>query len=190
VIASTPAAADTLLAPAQFKAALWADPRRAVHAVAMGDRIPDLAARLAAANVVDHECLRPGALTPEQQRVAAYMVPLERDAAITHWLLCEAAAGLGDWGVVVLSTAPRLALRSHLRSLTRARLPDGRPIDFDWMDPAVLEGVLPLCDPAALEAFMGPMQSIVVPRAGGIATAELELGRLQWRRARLAATDG
>ena len=133
MIASTPAAADTLLAPAQFKAALWADPRRAVHAVAMGARIPDLAARLAAANVVDHECLRPGALTPEQQRVAAYMVPLERDAAITHWLLCEAAA---------------------------------------------------------LEAFMGPMQSIVVPRAGGIATAELELGRLQWRRARLAATDG
>ena len=190
MIASTPATDDTVLAPAQLKAALWADPRRSVHAVAMGARIPDLAARLAAANVVDHECLRPGALTPQEQRAAAYMVPLERDAAITHWLLCEAAAGLGDWGVVVLSSAPRLALRSHLRALTRARLPDGRAIDLDWMDPAVIDAVLPLCDPAGLEAFMGPMQQIVVPRADGITTAERALGRLQWRRARLAATDG
>jgi hypothetical protein len=80
--------------------------------------------------------------------------------------------------------------RSHLRSLLRARLPDGREIDLEWMDPAVLEAVLPLCDPAALEGFMGPMQSIVLPRADGIAIAERELGQLRWRRARLGPADG
>lgn len=175
--------------PAQLKTVLWGDARASVHAVVMGRRMPDLEARLAAAGVVDHDCLRPGALTPDEARDAAYMVPLAPDAGFTDWLLFEAAAGLGDWGAVVRSEVPRMALRSHLRGLSEACLPGGQPIELEWMDPEVMLAVLPLCDPVALDAFMGPLASIVLPRAAAWTTLELELGQLRVRRARLAAAD-
>jgi hypothetical protein len=175
--------------PAQLKTVLWGGTGESVHAVVMGRRIPDLEARLAAAGIVDHDCLRPGALTPDEALAAAYMVPLARDDGFADWLLFEAAAGLGDWGAVVRSAAPRMALRSHLRGLSEACLPGGQPIDLDWMDPEVALAVLPLCDPVALDAFMGPLAAIVLPRAADWTTLELELGRLRMRRARLAAAD-
>jgi hypothetical protein len=175
--------------PSQLRAMLWADDRQAVHAVVMGSRVPGLEARLAAAGIVDHECLRPGALSPEEAQQAAYMVPLPRDAAFSDWLLFKAAAGLGDWGVVVRSAVPRLAIRSHLRSLSEACLPGGQPIEIDWMDPEVALAILPLCDPASLDAFMGPLQAIVLPRASGWTTLDVELGRLRMRCAQVAAAD-
>jgi hypothetical protein len=182
-------AAAPAQSPSQLKAQLWADDGHAVHAVVMGPRVPDLEARLAAAGIVDHDCLRPGALTPDEAQQAAYMVPLARDAGFTDWLLFEAAAGLGDWGAVVRSAAPRMALRSHLRGLSEASLPGGQPIELAWMDPEVALAVLPLCDPASLDAFMGPLRAIVLPRAAAWTTLEVELGQLRVRHARLAAAD-
>jgi hypothetical protein len=185
----TPTTDVPALTPEQIKAQLWADARRQVHAIVMASRIPDLADRLAAADVIDHDCLLPGALSPEEQRRAPYMVQLAERSAFTDWLLFEAVAGLGEWGAIVLSDARRLPLRAHLRSLRQASLPDGQPIDLEWMDPAVLDILLPLFDGAGLQAFMGPMQALVIPRADDWSTVEVSAGQLQRRRARLAAAS-
>lgn len=186
-MSSVPDAAET--APAQtrsqLKAALWSDDASQVHAVVMGSRVPDLQARLEAAEIADHECLVPGALSPEAERSAPYMVPLARDAAFTDWVLFEAAAGLGDWGSLVLSAAPRIMLRNHLRSLGEASLPGGQTIDLAWMDPEIAQAILPLCDPVALAAFMGPLQAIVLPRATGWTRLDVEHGRLRVRSVRI-----
>lgn len=181
-----PSASVPDLSPAQLKAQLWADPRENVHAVVMGVRMPGLPARLAGADVIDHDCLRPGALSPEQQERAPYMVQLARESAFTDWLLFEASAGFGDWGVVVASAATRLVLRAHMRSLMQARLPDGQLIDLDWMDPPIVQALLPLFDGAGLSAFMGPIHSLAIAGADTWTVAAYGLGQLQWRRARRA----
>ncbi|MBB1163165.1 DUF4123 domain-containing protein [Aquariibacter albus] len=167
------------LTPAQLKAGLWADARLRVHAVVMGQRVPDLPTRLAAADGLLHECLLPGALEPARRRQAPHLVTLGPDAPLTDWLLFEAAAGLGDWGLLVLAEAPRLALRQHLRQLLKARLPQGPVIDLDWMDPAVLDCLLPALDPAGCRAFFGPVRSFVVPAATEWRHYEAPLGTLR-----------
>ena len=174
------------LAPTQLKAQLWADPSLQVYAVLMGARIPDLQARLATAEVVDHDCLLPGALEPALQARAPYLVQLKRESEFTDWLLFQAAAGLGDWGLLVRSPAKRLALRGHLRGLLQARLPEGQRIELDWMDAPILQAVLPLFDAAALAAFMGPVQSLVLVGAEQWTIADYALGQLQWRSVPLA----
>lgn len=174
------------LAPAQHKAQLWADDSQQVFAVVMGDRVPDLSARLAEADVIDHDCLLPGALEPELQRRAPYLVHLKRESAFTDWLLFEASAGLGPWGVLVCSPAKRLFLRSHLRGLLQARIPGGQQIALDWMDPQILQILLPLFDAAALSAFMGPVQSYVIAGTDHWFTASLNLGQLHSRSVPLA----
>jgi hypothetical protein len=186
---ATRPADDTVLAPAQVKAGLWADARRQVYAVVMGSRVSDLPTRLATAQVIDHDCLLPGALSPEEEQQASYMVQLDAASPFTDWLLFEAAQGLGDWGMLALSDAPRLALRAHLRSLRQASLPDGRTIELEWMDPAILQILLPRFDRAGLSAFMGPMQSLALPRAAEWESAEYSAGQLQWRRVRVAAPN-
>ena len=178
---------EPALAPAQLKARLWADARQQVYAVVMGARVPDLAARLEQADVLDHDCLLPGALEPDEEPLAPYLVQLARESAFTDWLLFEAQAGLGDWGLLVLTAAPRMALRAHLRGLLQARLPDGLVMDLAWMDPEILRALLPLFDPAGLAVFMGPVTSLVVPRAAEWTSGIYVAGSLGWRRTPVAA---
>jgi hypothetical protein len=177
--ASTPALPS--LAPAQHKAQLWADGERHVYAVVMGSRVPDLGVRLGTATVIDYDCLVPGALAPDKQASSPYLVQLKRESEFTDWLLFEACGSFGDWGVLALSPARRLVVRAHLRELLQARLPEGAIIDLDWMDPAVLQAILPLFDAAGLSAFMGPVQSLVIAGAAQWTSADFALGQLQWR---------
>ncbi len=174
--------APTLTA-AQLEAQLWADERERVAAVVLGSRVPELPQRLAAADVSGWHCLRPGALSRREQAEAAYLVLLRRPSKFSDWLLFEAGAGLPDWGVLALSAAPVLALRSHMRMLTQARLPDGQALTLDWMDPPVLDALLPHFDAAALRAFFGPMRALVIPAPTRWRRAELQLGQLMWHEA-------
>lgn len=189
-ISTTPSPV-TLAAPmaaAQHKAALWADAGQNVYAVMMGSRIPDLTARLATAGAElgDYDCLLPGALTADVQRDAPYLVLLKADTAFTDWLLFEATASLGDWGLVLRSPVRLLPLRNHLRGLLRALLPGGQSVAFDWMDPPVLQAVLPLFGPAELSAFFGPVQSLTMPGAQSWRHAEPVSGRVLHRDVPLA----
>lgn len=174
------------IAAAQHKAQLWDDAERQVYAVVMGSRVPDLPTKLGAAQVRDFDCLIPGALARDEALNAPYLVHLKQDSDFTDWLLFQAAPSLGDWGVLVLSPARRLVVRAHLRELLQARLPEGDTIALDWMDPVVLQAVLPLFDGAGLAAFMGPVQALVVPGAELWTTAAYSAGQLQWHRVPLA----
>ena len=169
----------TPLSRAQHKAALWADAGQNVYAVVMGSRVPGLPALLAGAGreIVDHDCLLPGALEPDLQQRAHHLVWLKAESAFTDWLLFEAGA-LGHWGLLLRSPARLLTLRNHLRGLLRALLPGGQAVNLEWMDPPVLQAILPLFGPAELSAFFGPVRSLTVPSAAMWSHAEPVAGRL------------
>ena len=177
--ASVSLPAVAALALAQHKAALWADASLWVYAVVMGTRVPELPTLLAGADVADHICLLPGALAPAARRRAPYLVTLKRHSPFTDWLLFEAPASLGEWGVVVRSASPKIALRSHLRSLRLASTPNAERFVLDWMDPEILQALLPLFSPGELVAFMGPVTALVLPGAAVWTTAGVALGRLE-----------
>ncbi len=166
-------------APAQLKSRLWADASQQVYALVMGSRVPDLPKRLAEAEVMDYDCLLPGALDPVQALNAPYLVQLRNESAFTDWLLFEAGASLGDWGVIGVSGAPRLALRTHWRGLLQATLPEGQTIALEWMDPEILWALLPLFDASGLARFFGPVTTLVQPGAQAWRHARLESNLLQ-----------
>ena len=166
-------------APAQLKSRLWADSQQHVYALIMGSRVPALPTRLAEAEVIDWDCLLPGALEPQATLDAPYLVQLRADSAFTDWLLFEAAGALGDWGLVAVSGAPRLALRTHWRGLLQAQLPDGANIALDWIDPEIFWALMPLFDAAGLQRFFGPVSTIVQPGAADWRHARLDPGGLQ-----------
>ena len=176
------------LAPAQHKAGLWADAAQQVYAVVMGQRVAGLAARLATADIADHDCLLPGALTPLEQAQAPYLVALKPGSAFTDWLLFDAARDFPDWGVLVRSPARLMVLRNHLRSLLQAVLPGGQRITLDWMDPPILEAVLPGFGTAQLTGFFGPARSFTVAGTTAWRHAEAPMGRLARREVPLART--
>ncbi len=166
-------------APAQLKSRLWADASQQVYALVMGSRVPDLPKRLAEADVADYDCLLPGALDVAAALSAPYLVHLRAESAFTDWLLFEAGASLGDWGLVAVSAAPQLTLRAHWRGLLQGLLPDGHSIALDWMDPEIFWALLPLFDPAGLARFFGPVSTLVQTGTQGWRHARLESNLLQ-----------
>lgn len=169
------------LSRAQLQSALWIDKRLHVYALLMGSRIAGIAERLASADVADWHCLVPGALTPAQAAAAPYQVELRRASSFTDWLLFEASAGFGEWGVLALSSARGLQMRGHARALCQAVAPDGRILRIDWMDPALLRLLLPLADPGQLTQVFGQIDTLVVPGSREWQFHRLELGMLSQR---------
>jgi Domain of unknown function (DUF4123) len=173
----------------QFRQRLWADAASTVYAVALGSRFPGLPERLEAAlrarELADYDCLWPGAIAPARQREAPYLMQLQPQSAFSDWLLFEAAAGFGSWGVVLRAPVGRLVLRSHLRQLLRARLLDGSVVALDWMDPEVLALLLPRFDPAGLLAFAGPVTDWLMPGSGQWQWSRTAAGRLDQQLLRL-----
>lgn len=180
------------LSPAQLKAALWSDADQRVYALVRGRCIADLPARLEQAQAGDElddfDCLRPGALSAAERAAAPWLVQLKRDSALTDWLLFAAdrdhgaAAGReGGWGLIARSALPFLALRAHARELGRARLPDGREIALEWMDPEVLQALLASAAPDQLDRAFAGVDEFIVAGAAQWRHASAALGQLQWR---------
>lgn len=178
------------IAPAQFKAQLWADERLQVHAVLLGRCLSGLPARLATAQqdgeIDDFDCLLPGALPPPVQQGAPYLVRLRRDSPFTDALLF-AADGPTDWGVLVLAGVRLIALRNHLRGLLQAHLPDGRTVPLDTLSPDMLRIVLDHADNAQRTTVNGPVGAWVLPGPTHWSLARVVNGHLEWRALRLGA---
>lgn len=170
------------LSPAQLKSALWADDGVQVYALVVGRQIGGLPERLAAADQAaelgSYDCLWPGALSPLRRQQAPYLVRLKPESAFTDWLLFESAAGFGEWGVVLRSNRSFLAMRSHCRECSKARLPDGQEIAVEWMDPAVLRTLLPLAPNDQVEELMGPFETIVIVGPSAWTFCTQKFGRL------------
>jgi hypothetical protein len=179
------------LSPAQLKAALWADASVQVYALILGRCVGGLPERLALADaggeLGSYDCLLPGALSPAHRQQAPYLVLLKQGSAFTDWLLQEAVGGFGEWGVLMCSRRPFLAMRSHCRECARARLPDGREIALDWMDPAVLRALLPLAPRDQVEDLLGPLEALVIAGTQAWTYCTQQFGRLQMQEQRLMA---
>lgn len=101
-------------------------------------------------------CLYEGNLPPELEAAAPWMVELNPGSAFAEWLLEK---GWGDsWGVFLVTTAKRKALRKHLRQFLMVEH-DGKSVYFRYYDPRVLRVFLPTCEPKELDLFFGPIDA-------------------------------
>ena len=165
-MALTSSTAQSALSPAQLRSSLWADNMVKVYALIMGRHVSGLPQRLAeadaSAQLGSYDCLWPGALSPAMRQQAPYLVLLKQDSTFTDWLLNEAAAGFGEWGVVLRANRTFLAMRSHCRGCGKARLNDGQDVTLEWMDPAVLRALLPLAPNDQIEELLSPFETVVI----------------------------
>ena len=89
------------------------------------------------------------------------LVNLKRRSAFTDWLIAEAATSFADWGVIAQSRLPFLAMRMHARALCKGQLPNGQAIRIDWMDPLVIEALLPAAAPEQLQRVYAGFDALV-----------------------------
>lgn len=162
-----------------------------VYALILGRNVGGLPERLAQADagreLGSYDCLWPGALSPIRRQQAPFLVSLRQDSAFTDWLLREAGAGFGEWGVLMRSNRSFLAMRSHCRECSRARLPDGTEITIDWMDPSLLRALLPLAPRDQVEHLLAPFESLVIAGTQSWTLCTQQFGLLQMQEQRLMA---
>jgi hypothetical protein len=109
------------------------------------------------ASPADKSCLYAGRLPFVIQEVAPYLVVLEREDKLTHFLLDE---GWGQsWGIYLRTEAPLQTVRRHFRTLLKVKDYTGRNLFFRWYDPRVLRVFLPTCLPDELRAMFGPVEN-------------------------------
>jgi hypothetical protein len=178
-LAATPSSSS--LSSAQLVSGLWADTRLKVYAMILGARVADLGDRLAQARGLDYHCLVPGALSPAQKLRAPYLVELPSASPFSRWLLLEAAAGFGQWGVVARSSARLLVVRSHARGLRQAISPEQHAFRVDWMDPPVLDALLTSASPDQLPEIFGCFDTLTVVAPQRWLEYRIDAGRLQLR---------
>jgi hypothetical protein len=179
-MATTPIEAPprTTLSLAQQRESLWADARQRVYAVMVATKVPGLRGRLAQADIDDWDGLWTGELDADERVAAPLLVTLRRQSAFTDWLLTDAAPGFGAWGVVVQSRLPFLAMRTHGRALCKAQLPNGQAIRIDWMDPEVMEALLPVAAPDQLARVFAGFDALVTVSADRWARWSVDGARL------------
>jgi hypothetical protein len=146
----------------QLKSMLWARPSARVYAVIHGAVVPQLPERLATADVRGWDCLRRGALAPDQAAQAPYVAELTPQGTFTDWLLQEAGTAYPGWGLVAVGSLNLMAMREHGRRLLQVGLPDGQTRKWTWYDPALWAPLLPTLDPMQLDEAFGPLSDWVV----------------------------
>lgn len=105
-------------------------------------------------------CLYRGELEPELAEAAPYLAELVPESPFTRWFLGEGWDR--HWGILLKTDAGLAEVRSHLRHLTMARLPDGRVVYFRFYDPRVTRIYLPTCTPEQAIQFFGPASTILM----------------------------
>jgi Domain of unknown function (DUF4123) len=140
-----------------LKSMLWATDDTRVYAYINGAVVPDLAKKLAVADIPGWDSLWRGALEPEREAVAPFVAELGWDASFTDWLLQEGATTYPGWGVIGVGPLDLLAARQLGRSLLKVLTPDGAEHDWPWYDPALWGGLLPTLDAAQLDGAYGAM---------------------------------
>ncbi|MEO6409385.1 MAG: DUF4123 domain-containing protein, partial [Burkholderiaceae bacterium] len=160
------------------KAALWADPSSRVFALLDGSVLPDLPARLAAADVLGWDCLARGSLSPEAAARAPYLADLRQTSEFTDWLLDAAGASFPGWGILLVTPLGLLAMRQHCRALCEVGMPDGTRRNWRWYDPQLLQSLLPQFTPGQLDELFAPGLVLVVPSVDAWMWHTLEQGLL------------
>jgi hypothetical protein len=149
---------------------LWPDGDRLkgpqVHWLLDGARDPDIVALLRAGGL-EFTCLFSGALHPDLQAAAPYLVHLAAGSPTTNRLLQR---GWGKaWGILTVA-APDVTLvqqRLHFKKFLRVRTENGRELAFRYYDPRVLNIYLPTCTADEFHTLLGPLTTLVAEQPGG-----------------------
>ena len=157
---------SSTLSLAQQRQSLWADDGHRVYALIVGAKVPGLREQLATADVDDWDGLWTGELDDAERAAAPLLVALKKKSPFTDWLLTEAAQSFAGWGALALGKLPFLAMRSHGRALCRAQLPNGQAIRIDWMDPDVMEALLPVAGADMLQRVYAGFDMLVTLQPG------------------------
>jgi hypothetical protein len=166
------------LSAAQQRESVWADARQRVYALMVTTRVPGLRERLARADVDDWDGLWSGELDAAERAAAPVLVSLKRESAFTDWLLLEATSSFAGWGSLAQSRLPFPAMRTHCRALCKAQLPNGQAVRIDWMDPELMDALLPLAAPDQLQRVYSGFDALITPSAQGWTQWSTSAGQL------------
>jgi Domain of unknown function (DUF4123) len=133
---------------ARIEEILWPDgPRQNVWMIVDGARTVDVFRFLLACHL-EYSCLYSGALPPDLEMAAPYLVQLDPGYRDTHRLIQQAWGN--SWGVLLRSETSLKKLRRHLREFLVVRDTKGTRMAFRYYDPRVLRVYLPTCITAEL----------------------------------------
>jgi hypothetical protein len=105
---------------------------------------------------LNYSCLYMGALAPDLEIAAPYLVQLEPQDRYSRRLI---ERGWGNsWGVFLKCDAGMERLRRHLRRFLRVQDERGRRLVFRYYDPRVLRIYLHTCVRAELQTVFGPIE--------------------------------
>jgi hypothetical protein len=103
-----------------------------------------------------YSCLYSGALHPEIELAAPYLVQLEYENPATHKLIRNSWGQ--SWGVFLRCDASLERLRRHLRHFLLVSGPTGERLLFRYYDPRVLRVYLPTCTIEELRTVYGSIE--------------------------------
>ena len=103
-------------------------------------------------------CLWSGALEPDIQEVAPYMVLLDRESTFTDWLISQ--GWNNNWNIFIQSTLDFKAFKKQIRKLLRVKSPEGKNMVFRFYDPRVLDVFLASIESTQKEEFFQGISNI------------------------------
>jgi uncharacterized protein DUF4123 len=145
---------DQLLA--RIEEILWPEgPKQNIWMVLDGARSIEIFRMLLACHL-EYSCLYSGALSPELEMAAPYLVQLDHGYKDTYHFIQRAWGN--SWGVFLRSETSLKKLRSHLREFLVVRDERGNRLMFRYYDPRVLRVYLPTCTMSELRTVFGPIK--------------------------------
>ncbi|MDX6710751.1 MAG: hypothetical protein QOH96_1767 [Blastocatellia bacterium] len=125
-----------------------------VYVVLDGASVPGLLQKLYQLEP-EYICLLRGDLAPDMAEVAPYLVRLEKDDELIHWILEN---GWGKhWGIFGTGYGDIREMRGHFRSFLTVYDESGNPLNFRYYDPRVWRLYLPTCNSGELKTVFGPV---------------------------------
>lgn len=111
-------------------------------------------------------CLHESSCAPDIEEVGAHLIELEQGDALSEWLIEQAPDK--SWGIFIRSGSDNEYVKSQLRELLQAELPDGRVVWFRYYDPRVLMPFLGGCGSVELKMIFDQIEQIVVAEEGQV----------------------
>jgi hypothetical protein len=122
---------------------------------------------------LEFDCLFSGVLPPGLAKVAPYLVRLVRPSRFLTEILER--SWTQSWGIFLVATGDRAAVRKHLQSLLLVCDAQGKELYFRYYDPRVLRVYLPTCNSSEIKLMFGPVRSYFAEAAEGRALMQYAL---------------
>lgn len=104
-----------------------------------------------------YRCLFGGDLEPEVEKVAPYIVQLDRNSQFPNVL--QTHGWVNNWGITCHASAPLMTVRRKLRQSLEAVLPTGEVALFRFYDPRVWVPFIMASKGSELDPWFDPIDS-------------------------------